>query len=42
MSKKIITRTEFNNDRFEVDKDLENKLLFTCNPDGYLKAHKDL
>ena len=23
-------------------KDLENKLLFTCNPDGYLKAHKDL
>jgi cephalosporin hydroxylase len=30
------------NDRFEIDKNLENKLLFTCNPDGYLRAHSDL
>jgi cephalosporin hydroxylase len=30
------------NDRFEVDKALENKLLFTCNPGGYLQAVKDL
>jgi len=29
------------NDRFEVDTQLENKLLFTCNPGGYLKAIKD-
>ncbi len=29
------------NDRFEVDKILENKLLLTCNPGGYLKAIKD-
>lgn len=28
------------NDRFEVDKALENKLLLTCNPGGYLKATK--
>ena len=28
------------NDRFEVDKVLDNKLLFTCNPGGYLKAIK--
>lgn len=28
-------------DRFEVDVKLENKLLFTCNPGGYLKAIKD-
>lgn len=28
-------------DRFEVDVQLENKLLFTCNPGGYLKAIKD-
>lgn len=31
-----------NNDRFEVDEALENKLLFTCNPGGYLKAVKPL
>lgn len=29
------------NDRFEVDKNLNNKLLFTCNPDGYLRCRKD-
>ena len=29
------------NDRFEVDQNLENKLLFTCNPGGYLKCIKD-
>jgi cephalosporin hydroxylase len=29
------------NDRFEVDRRLENKLLFTCNPGGYLKCRKD-
>jgi cephalosporin hydroxylase len=29
------------NDRFQVDKALENKLLLTCNPGGYLKAIKD-
>ena len=28
-------------DRFEVDRTLENKLLFTCNPGGYLKCCKD-
>ena len=28
-------------DRFEIDTQLENKLLFTCNPGGYLKAIKD-
>ena len=28
-------------DRFERDASLENKLLFTCNPSGYLKAIKD-
>ena len=27
--------------RFEVDQNLRNKLLFTCNPDGYLKCCKD-
>lgn len=27
------------NARFEVDTDLEAKLLFTCNPGGYLKCH---
>jgi cephalosporin hydroxylase len=27
--------------RFEIDRELENKLLFTCNPGGYLKAIKD-
>ena len=29
------------NDRFIVDKDTENKLLFTVAPDGYLKCIKD-
>jgi len=29
------------NNRFQVDTELENKLLFTCNPGGYLKAIKD-
>lgn len=29
------------NDRFDVDKVLENKLLFTCNPGGYLVCIKD-
>ena len=29
------------NDRFEVDRRLENTLLFTCNPGGYLKCCKD-
>jgi cephalosporin hydroxylase len=29
------------NDRFEIDKKITNKLLFTCNPDGYLKCIKD-
>lgn len=29
------------NDRFEVDTRLENKLLFTCNPSGYLRCIKD-
>lgn len=29
------------NNRFEVDKEIENKLLLTCNPGGYLKAIKD-
>lgn len=28
-------------DRFEVDSDLENKLLFSCNPEGYLKCIRD-
>ncbi len=28
-------------DRFEVDQNLKNKLLFTCSPDGYLKCCKD-
>ena len=30
-----------NNDRFESDKDLENKLLITVAPDGYLKCVKE-
>ncbi len=30
-----------NNDRFEVDKEIENKLLITAAPDGYLKCIKD-
>jgi len=29
------------NDRFEIDRKLENKLLFTCNPGGYLVCTKD-
>lgn len=30
-----------NNDRFEIDKEMENKLLITVAPDGYLKCIKD-
>lgn len=26
------------NKRFKNDKEIENKLLFSCNPNGYLKA----
>jgi cephalosporin hydroxylase len=29
------------NDRFEIDKDVENKLLITVAPDGYLRCIKD-
>ena len=29
------------NDRFIVDQELENKLLFSCNPGGYLRCIKD-
>jgi cephalosporin hydroxylase len=29
------------NDRFVIDKEVENKLLFTVGPDGYLKCVKD-
>jgi cephalosporin hydroxylase len=29
------------NDRFEVDEILNNKLLLTCNPGGYLRCSKD-
>jgi cephalosporin hydroxylase len=29
------------NDRFMIDKDIENKLLITVAPDGYLKCVKD-
>jgi cephalosporin hydroxylase len=29
------------NKRFEVDKGIENKLLFTCNPGGYLQCRED-
>ena len=29
------------NDRFEIDKDFENKLLITVAPDGYLKCVSD-
>ena len=28
-------------DRFEVDAELENKLLFSCNPGGYLRCVRD-
>lgn len=30
-----------NNDRFEIDKEIENKLLITVAPDGYLKCIKE-
>jgi cephalosporin hydroxylase len=30
-----------NNDRFEIDAELENKLLLTVAPDGYLRCIKD-
>jgi cephalosporin hydroxylase len=30
-----------NNDRFEIDRELENKLLITVAPDGYLKCVKE-
>ena len=29
------------NDRFEIDKEVENKLLLTVGPDGYLRCVKD-
>ncbi|MDR3574514.1 MAG: CmcI family methyltransferase [Anaerolineaceae bacterium] len=29
------------NDRFEIDTEIENKLLMTCNPGGYLRCRKD-
>jgi cephalosporin hydroxylase len=29
------------NDRFEIDQGIDKKLLFTNNPDGYLKCCKD-
>jgi len=29
------------NDRFEIDREIENKLLITVAPDGYLKCVKD-
>jgi cephalosporin hydroxylase len=29
------------NDRFVIDKEIENKLLITVAPDGYLKCVKD-
>lgn len=29
------------NNRFEVDREIENKLLFTCNPGGFLKCIRD-
>ncbi len=28
-------------DRFEIDESLSDKLLFTCNPGGYLRCIKD-
>jgi len=30
-----------NNDRFEIDNKIENKILITVSPDGYLKCIKD-
>jgi len=29
------------NNRFQVDQEIENKLLFTCNPGGFLKCVRD-
>ena len=29
------------NDRFEIDRDIEGKLLLTCCPDGFLRCRKD-
>lgn len=29
------------NDRFVIDNEISDKLLFTCNPGGYLRAIKD-
>lgn len=29
------------NDRFEIDRDVEDKLLFTCCPDGFLRCRRD-
>lgn len=29
------------NDRFEIDHEIENKLLLTCNPSGFLKCVRD-
>lgn len=29
------------NDRFKIDKTIHNKLLFTCNPGGYLLCLRD-
>jgi cephalosporin hydroxylase len=29
------------NKRFEIDKEVENKLLFTCHPNGYLRCVRD-
>ena len=28
------------NNRFQIDQEIESKLLFSCNPSGYLKAKK--
>ena len=28
-------------DRFEIDRDMEAKLLLTCNPDGFLRCVRD-
>lgn len=29
------------NDRFEIDRELDSKLLFSCNPGGFLRCSKD-
>ncbi|MFC1623841.1 cephalosporin hydroxylase family protein [Candidatus Omnitrophota bacterium] len=39
--KTALTQFLNENDRFKVDKILEQKLLFTCNPGGYLKCCKE-